>query len=324
MKKLILILSVILLSVAPAISANTEKEYKRIIEKHDISDQTRLLDLGDNATFWATMIESSTDLQKFNRDLQKNRGAEKEALANTAALPRFAPQFDESVVSGLQWYCDSLLNDMGLADTGVDFSLHVVNSDICDVFTARTETGFAICITSALLGRRGVTDDIVKGYVACEFAHGALRHHERSFYDAAKSRRRNDILAALVIGVTATNAAITLSSAPEEYSLMYDNDIYAMMQRHKIIDELRRLNRDKQMPLNSYAFNYSRAYMYEADLAAYRFMAYIGCGDAYLDGLRILGTNYDILYQAFSEKPNIPARIDFLKYVINNPTLGHK
>ena len=78
-----------------------------------------------------------------------------------------------------------------------------------------------------------------------------------------------------------------------------------------------------------YAIEFSQKYsheqIYEADLIAYRFLENMGSGEDFINGLRILGSNYDSLYEENRyDRPSTSERIDFLKYVQSNPQIGNK
>ena len=73
-----------------------------------------------------------------------------------------------------------------------------------------------------------------------------------------------------------------------------------------------------------YSLKYSREQEIEADLFAYRFLENLGCAEEFINGLRILGTQYNTLYSEFSDHPTINKRINFLKFVQAHPELGNK
>ncbi|MDE6769773.1 MAG: hypothetical protein K2J78_08640 [Muribaculaceae bacterium] len=211
--RLMMLLGMVIMS-AVAYATDTDKTYRKLIEKYDVADEAKIIDANAPVDFWNVTLKNNELLRKFNKNMKKNRGAEKEANAKTMELPRMYPLYDESVVEHMQGFCDSLLIDMGIRNSGVNCSLHIINSDNPNYFSAMTEDGFAICLTSGLLAKKGVTREILMGYVANEFAHNALMHSKRGFYADAKQRRKDDLVGALV--GTAVLTAVCLT--PDAYS----------------------------------------------------------------------------------------------------------
>ncbi len=156
MKKTIVLIFLVL-STFLAYSANVEKQYKKLIENFDVADEAKSVTPVNTAAFWSAALDNNELCAKFIKDLQKNKGAEKEALNKTAQLPRFYPQYDETIVESMQGFCDTLLIDMGIADLGIKCSLHMVYSDEVNAYTALTEDGFAMCITTELASKKGIT-----------------------------------------------------------------------------------------------------------------------------------------------------------------------
>ena len=118
MKKTIVLIFLVL-STFLAYSANVEKQYKKLIENFDVADEAKSVTPVNTAAFWSAALDNNELCAKFIKDLQKNKGAEKEALNKTAQLPRFYPQYDETIVESMQGFCDTLLIDLGLADLGI-------------------------------------------------------------------------------------------------------------------------------------------------------------------------------------------------------------
>lgn len=307
---MIFIFSIILVN-----AANVEKQYKKLIESFDISNEAKILDSINPTAFWNAMIDNNELCIKFLKDLQKNKGAEKEAIEKTAQLPRFYPQYDETIVENMQGFCDTLLMNMGIKNLQINCSLHLINSDEINAYTALTEDGFAMCITTGLFTKKGVTYEILMGYVAHEFVHGALFHHIRGFYAQAKERRKNELIGGLAIGLNSLAAGLEAYNSATYGTPPSGTDYVA------IVDDIAE---NIKISTIKYAFKYSREQEFEADLIAYRFLEHQGNRDSFINGLRILGTSYDALYNEFSDHPTIGNRIDFLKYVQQHPELGNK
>ena len=307
----ILIMFAIMLT---AWAANDEKQYKKLIQNFDVCEEAKALDGPNPAVFIKTVLDNNELLWKFNKDMEKKKGAEKEALSKVAQLPRFFPQYDNSIVEELQGFCDSLLIDMGIPDLGIDCSLHVSYDDRPNAFVVLTEKGFAICITSGLFTSKGVNYNILLGYVAHEFAHGALLHHIRSLYAEAKERRRNELLGGIAAGLNGLAAGLEAYNQAA-YGIHTSGTDYGAV--------IANIGTDIKISTLKYMFKYSREQEFEADLFAYRFLEHLGCGEEFINGLRILGTQYDALYDEFSDHPTISSRIGFLKYVAAHPELGN-
>lgn len=296
-------------------SSNPDKEYKKLIEKYDVANEAKTIPLNSPAEFWSAAVGNNELYLKFVNDIEKNRGAEKEAKKRLENLPRFYPQYDESVVTELQGFCDSMLIDMGIYGAGFDCSLHIVYSTEVNAFAVLKESGFAICLTTALLSKKGVNYKILMGYVAHEFTHGILSHHARSYYAEAKERRKNNLLGGIAAGLNAvaagaeaySAAALGIPDSGTDYNSAISN-----------------IKRDLELSTLRYSLSYSREQEIEADLVAYRFLENLGCGEEFINGLRILGTQYDELYSEFSDHPTIISRINFLKFVKEHPELGNK
>ncbi len=295
-------------------ATNAEKEFKRLIGKYDVADVVKKVELNHPAEFWKVMYDNNELTIQLLADLKRGKGAEKEAIKKFNSVQRFYPQYDKSVVESMQGFCDTLLIDMGIADSGVRCSLHVVNSDEINAFTALTEGGFAMCITTGLFIHKGMTYEILMGYVAHEFVHGVLFHHLRSFYAEAKELRKNKLLGGIEAGVAAVGE---IANAYSSAVTGADYDTTSYGRKYDQIEENVKISTLK------YTFAFSREEEVEADLIAFRFMQNLGRGEEFINGLRLLGSEYDNLYDEYSDHPAISSRIDFLKYVTQNPELGN-
>ena len=292
-------------------AANIQKQFKNLIENYDVSDEAKSVEKNSPAVFWSVMKNTNELYTRFIKDLKKNKGAEKEALGRTLLLPRFYPQYDDSIIESMQSFCDSILINMGITELGLNCSLHMIYSDEINAFTALTEDdGFAMCFTSALFLKKGMTYEILQGIIAHEFAHGFLRHHIRRIYAEAKERRKNELIGAIAAGLN--GFAVGFEAATNGSAI--SNNYSASMSD---------INAEIKVSTLKFSFDYSREQEYEADLIAYRFLENFGRGEDYINALRILGSAYDELYSEYSGHPNITARIEFLKFVRDNPHIGN-
>lgn len=306
-------------SYASESKSEANKAYRKLVEKYDVSDEVKTVEEGNPNTFWLATLVYNELHNKFQKDIKKNRGAEKEAADLTRNLPRFYPEYDESVVGSMNGYCDSLLSEMGIKDLDLNCSLYVVESDDVNSFVTLTEDGFAMCLTTGLLSRKGINREIIMGYVAREFAHGALSHFERGFYETAKARRSNEragIWAGLFISVVDGLSTVYSSD---------DSDVYEVYLLEKNRRDREKIDDAVKLSTIEFSDKYSCEQIFEADLIAYRFLEYLGMEDSAINGLKILGASNDLLYvETAPDRPSISARIDFLNYVKSNPKLGNR
>lgn len=312
-KRIALVFAIV--SVIVANAANLEKRYTKLIEKYDVPVEAREMKDSTSTAFWAVAVDENELYLKFLREMKKNKGAEKEALRKTAELPRFYPRYEESIVEDMQGYCDSLLTDMGITALGKKCRLYLVYSDQPDTFTALTDDGFAICVTTGLFCRKGMTRDILKGYVAREFVHGALQDHCRSFYQEAKDERKSKLVGSVVaVGIVGLAVAAEAVNPDPYYDYPVVNNEVTVVNNIDIQDEV------KLLP-SKYFFKYTPDLEYQADLIAFRFMQRLGMEGDYINGLKILGASYDSQFGANTDQPTILQRIAFLDFVDAHPEL---
>lgn len=284
-------------------ASKEEKTYRKLIEQYDVAVEARQVDSCASARFWSVAIENNELLRKFRADFQKDKKGAQKALKKKAKLPHMYPQLDEDVVEEMQESCDSLLSRMGIADQYVNCSLHVVSSLDPNVYTVLTDDGFAMCITTALYTKKGVDNDVLMGYVAAEFAHGVLAHHDRALFAETHSSGKGSFL--LGVGLTfggclGFGVPIPIGGSPQKPYIPTGE------------------------PMQKYVFSYLDDQIFEADLFGMRFMENLGKGDKYLQGLRILGTDYDETFGHYFGRPDVANRIAFLSFVKENPELCNK
>lgn len=300
--------------VFTTLAANEEKQYKKLIQHFDVSDEAKAVESPNPGAFIQAFLDNNELLWKFAKDMEKNKGAEKEALSKVSQLPRFYPQYDNSIIESMQGFCDTILINMGIVDIGIDCSLHICYDDTPNAFTALTEKGFAICITSGLFSAKGVNYNILMGYVAHEFAHGALLHHVRSYYAEAKERRKNELFGGIAAGLNCLAAGMEAYNAAA-YGIPTSGTDYGAV--------ISNIGTDVKISTLKYSFKYSREQEFEADLFAYRFLEHLGCGEEFINGLCILGTQYDFMFDEYSDHPTTSTRINFLNYVAEHPEHGN-
>ncbi len=320
--KTIKLLMIMLMVAFHANAGNVEKQYKKLIEKYDVDRSAKNANPDQPSDFWTLALNGNHKLEKFKWDILNNKGMEKEAIQKYNSLPHFYPEIDESIVTEMQGYCDSILNVMGITPLDIKCALYIVNSDDVRAFTAPTDQGFAMCITTALLSRKGVNSDVVKGYVAHEFARGALQQELQKLYSDVRQNRKDKILTGLLAGaVIAGNIALDSSSDNNTYEYNFWDNVYSERINQNVEEIIKKMPKEKT---EQYAFNYSKDQDAEADLLAYRFMQNIGLADDYITGLKVLGAAYQQMQNEVSYNPEASERIEFLNYVSSHPEIGRK
>lgn len=297
-----------------AFSGNPEKEYKKVAEHHDVPQEAKVGNSNYPAEYWRILLNYNDQLHKFMNDMQKNKGAEKEAYNKIAEIPRFYARYNSSVLENMQGFCDTLLMDMGISELGIDCSLHIVQQKEVNAYCVLTENGFAMCVTSGLIQRKGFTRDLMLGIVAHEFAHGIYYHHlQQAYADAKKSRELNlykIIRVGLEIVGPVANLYYSTKGAP---SVNIDNS-----------DNLSGINEEINKKAELYSVAFSREQEYESDIVAYRFLQWIGKQDVYPEVLKFLSSEYDLLYTEYSDHPTINSRLGLIRYLENHPEVSNK
>lgn len=323
MKKSFLFLLLIFSYLGMSSTTKEEKKYRDFIEKHDVPSIAKDTCRENPAAFWSLSLSGNLDLNTFLKDIRKNKGAEKEALLEYSKLPHFYAAVNQSVIEELQGFCDTLLLNMGTMPKDLKCSLHILHSDEIRTFSAPTDDGFAICITSSLFSWKGMNTSVLKGYVAHEFAHGVLKHKLRKLYADAKQRRKDKVVGGVLLGAVVA-AAVGMEAALPGDCHDDDNFVEEQYRYEKYVDALDKIKDKPKLKTVQYNFNYTDDQIREADLYAYRFMQNIGIGDDYITGLEILGSAYEESKNIFDYNPGIPSRINFIRYIKDHPLMGKR
>ena len=311
MKKIMIALFCVFIAMN---SYGMDKKIVGFVGKYDVSNEAKNVPEASPTEFWRAAIDGNERFSKFQRNMEKNRGAEKEALKKWKELPRFYPQYNGAVMQSRQAYCDSLLNVMGIGGLGLDCGLYVIDLDVPDVYTMLTDDGFAICVTKGLLSMKGVDDQVAMGFVAHEFVHGAYRHYLQKLYDDARARRKGNLLGVMVavgtIGAVSAAEAVLPSDGRVGDTCCYVNSDTSAGDTPSV-------------PLK-HVFGFSKDQVLEADLVAFRFLENMGCEEAYLRGLKILSPVYESRTTEDGDVAPIMTRINFIEYMERYPGLGLK
>lgn len=296
------------LLTSSAFAASQEKQFEKLLKKYDVSVYAIDADPSEPSLFWQNALERNALLEKFNWDILKMKGAEKEAMANYNDLAKLYPEYDESIVTEMQEFCDSITTSMGISSVDSSCKLYLIYSDDMRAFQAPTDNGFALCITTGLLSRKGVDADVLKGYVANAFAHGILRQPVRLFYDMAKKKRKDKLVEGSLITAFVATALVADPDAEWDWQADYNTD--------RTVRAIKSLETKQKESTEKFEFPYTADQIFEADLLAYRFMENQGLGEAYINGLKIFQSAAD-KKDPSSDIPDFSQRINFLNFASN-------
>lgn len=290
---------------------NQEKKFRKIAEEVELPRAVRTMDAADAGNFWDLLVDNDLQLQQFDNNIAKDKGVAKAALEKYAAMPRFYPKYNSYVDTSLQPYADSLLATVGSpAERPVEGVYFIADYNPA-AYTALTDSSYAVCITTGLLSKPGVNDELLRAIIARQIAHGALRHQLRYFYDQIKSQRKRRTIGALAIGLTVAATTAWAIKDPELFDDQY-GDVY-------IHNQVTINNNDgpKRMP----AAIYSPDQEYQADLVGYRFMQAEGKGELFVDALRLLAPEFTTGSVPEEGDPSITDQIGFINFIIANPNI---
>ncbi|MCM1109728.1 MAG: hypothetical protein NC336_00820 [Clostridium sp.] len=289
MKQRIILAVTLLLSVALlSVAADKEKKFRKLVERYDLTDSARLCPAGSPAEFWNLAMSTDAELTDFDKDISRKGGAQKEAREEIASTPRLYPEYSEAIDRGVQAWCDSLI--------------------------ATTDSAYAVCVTSALFNHPGLDDDMLKALVVGEFVHGLWRHPLQRFFDDARKKRSDRLWGSVAVaGLFAADVALAAEANRRGIRPLPYDDIDVTV------------NIEQKAPTPP-GFLFEKDQVYQADLIAYRFMEWAGKPEAYVRGLKLLGSGYDSMYQAagIEDYPTLTSRINFINYVASNPEMGNK
>lgn len=298
-------------------AGNLDNEFKKIIEKYDVAEECRGKKYSSGAECISDFLKHNQAYQKFNEDMQKNRGAEKAADKNFRLLPSFYPEYDESVITELQPMCDSILLKMDLKNVDPNISLHILCYEEINAFCAKKDNSFGLGIYAGLLCAKGMDYETVIAAVAHEMSHAFLRHQIRHSYNAAKRKRRNQVLEGVAGVLDVTNTISDIWAAGNMGSVSID-----------IPDGYLNVKRTSEEDLKKFHYQYAREQELEADLMAFRYLEAMGYGgEIYLKLLKILMSHEDALWIQTDndfDHPTTSYRIGLIEYAMSHPEVVNK
>lgn len=290
-------------------------DYKKFIEQHDIDDVTKSLKSDNPKDFWESMINNNLTFQKFLSDIQQNRGAEKEAKYLVAQVPKFDIKYREEVVEEFQDECDRIFKRLGNVE-GIEHC--VVEDKTVNAFTTYSNDGMVVGLNLGLWGAKGMTDEILIGIAAHEYAHAHLFHILKQAYGDAKRKRRNNLIEGLAIATASAGHAIGNFLIADAGIEPTDDKV--------LLEQAYNLSKSYHEDLIKYHYKFSRELELEADLVAYRFLEWAGIGgENYIEAIKLMGAHSPENYSDDDESdhPSHRERIEFLTYVMNHPEIGN-
>lgn len=312
-------LLILLLGALISISADAKTNYKKFIEKHDVTWEVKNLPNNNVELFWSEHATKNPSFQKFIKDILKEKGAEKEAFVNYNRIPKFDIYTNPLVLDSCENIINSLQNGVGNLN---GIQVCIIDDDSFNAFTAPSENGHSIGLNFGILTHPDVTSEIVIGVLSHEYVHAVLQHILQSEYAKAKRKRRNDLLGGIAQGLNAISAGI---DSYTDATLGKEPDITPHLK------EIEKIEERKRSDLYKYHYSFNREEELEADLIAYRFMEWAGYGgDCYIEALKIIKANEDMYglgnraLKVDDDHPLISERIEFLEYVKAHPELGRK
>lgn len=303
------------MTVFLAVGKNNDKDFIKLIEKHDVPAVARNLSKDKYTNdFWDAVLENNPIISKLYKDMSKGKGAEKEAMQNISRMKLIDPYLEVDIVDELRGYCDTMAINMGIPVNLC--KINVIFDNSVNAFTALTNDGFAIFLNTGLLEALNYDYDRIVGIATHEFAHGALMHHLRTEYEVTKKNRRDKVLAGITAGLNAVaagaDAYTSATLGTESHS-----DVYA--------ENINKLKSDMASSSLKFRYKYNRSEELEADLIAFRFLDWLGVGNKYIEALQILNSKDSYFwYNDESDHPSTGYRIEFLSFVKDHPEYGFK
>ena len=313
MRKLLLILSfAVALFVFHAEAG--EKEYRKILEKHDVPVAVRQYIGWENAaSFWDALTYQNPRLRKLFEDINKKKGAEKEAMRNVNRLSICNAATDPDIIHSWDSIFRVIRDEMGLSEE--QCSVHLYNDDTMNAGTGLTvDHKFMIVVNGGMIDVIGSDYDLLLAVLAHEMGHGMLFHHLDSEYAVAKKKRKDKIIAGVAAGLGAVGAAADVYFATKGVPSSGAD------WGGQIAELGNKLEKSEWL----FRYKYSRGNEFEADLVGYRFMDQIaGRGDKYIELLELIGRNspIDMYSSEDSDHPSIPERIGLLEYASQHPEI---
>ncbi len=291
-------------------------DYKKFIEKHDVDASTKNLQSDNPTDFWISLIENNESFSTFKEEIETSK--RKEAQNIIAKIPRFIPKYRKEVITECDEFISDIVHKVGKTN---GLEICVIEDSSPNAFCAYSDEGMVVAIASGLLSAKGITENMIIGAVAHEYAHSCLLHILQSELAYNKRQRRNNALKAISAGLIAVEAGVSAYTNTTIGAGTHD------VNYEECVNEL---ERKASNDLFKFYYTYSREQEFEADLIAYRFLEWAGYDGAnYIEVLKLLEANttfteLEIEEQIDDTHPTLRDRIAFLTYVKNNPQIENK
>lgn len=280
---------------------------KDFIQQHDIDNVTKSLRSENPIDFWESMTTNNQAYQEFLKACHKNEKTEKRISAWKDRLPKFDVRDNTFVLTNRDDLCNRIFPRAGLNDS---ITCCIVNDPSFNSFSIYSPKGSVVALSSGFVDAPGMTDEMIIGMVAHEYAHIYLEHMLQNYFLRAKVEGFN-LSSAVFWGVHFGGIlGGAIGGAIEGASKGYAMD----------------MGIPKGGDLKGYNMKYYREMVLEADLIAYRFMEWSGIGgEHYIKLLRLIGANDPEGY--LGDKNSYytchQERLRFINYVKAHPELGN-
>ena len=313
MSRLLGLIIVVVIGVFPTSTSarNAEKDYAKIIAEFDVADTVmharkasdfwRLLQMTDKQFHKTAESLASDDNQDLKSDLVSMMGACDEYFRIVPTIPNLY-KFTEAVSnrSGLRGLCPTAI---------------LTVTDEPDVAIFSYPNGYFFITHPLYMLLNGDIAE-VSALMAAEGAHYALQHaYAHACYEKARRHRANVWRTIGAVGAAIAGVALDCATGyngPGPFTELAAVAAVAMVSY-------------ESQP--RYTLLYTPKQIFQADIVAYRYMEWCGCGgETYIRALRHAGARIeaDMPESANPDMPRMAERIALLEYLSAHPELREK
>lgn len=265
--------------------------------------------------FWSRLLKENTSYLELQTEMSKER---KRKMLRKA--------LDEIAYGSadMQYYLKVKCNpyqvseiETNLLDQLVGDNSHVL-SDF-RIYPADDPNAFAtpyghIYLTSGLVLKYHLNDNLLLGVCAHEMTHSVCQHSLVNLWKQYEKERKNEIIGGIAAGLYAATMAATAAYGASN-GVTYDQSFY-----DGIVQNSTNLYTAISANAFYFQFKYSRTQEIESDLIAYRFCEAIGIGGyAYIMALQLLDeTDLYMKADKTADHPTLAYRVAFLKWLYNS------
>lgn len=259
------ILSMILIGISAIIFAQSKATCENYISNYDVPKELKVLPQDKVADFWWKRHWYDKKIDKVYDAKSK---AAKNALHDYTKVCNYIKKnITPNKFCDLKYknIIDKLNSVFNLKKIDSDLEIHVFPDN---EFNASTyPTGF-ICINTGLIDKLDTME--IVAVVAHEIEHYVAKHSLNGIY-AVKKRERNNKMWAELAGAVAATAYAYAGAQNAQYASTSNNQYM-----QNIILASGMFEKDAYLATSKYKMRYSREQEIEADIAAYRFLEFIG------------------------------------------------